>query len=242
MENVPEKIVLAADKRLTEVTLDLSVTHDLFAREGELQLVPMQDAEIYYLPSLQLPGPADALLGVLIESTPWRAETVVIWGKSHPQPRLIAWFGDEGQTYTYSGIRLEPLRWTESLQAIRGEVEHVSETKFNSVLLNYYRDQNDSMGFHSDDEPELGPNPVIASVSLGEQRTFILKHNTRKDLKSVKLSLASGSLLVMKGETQRHWKHGIDKESRSCGPRVNLTFRRILPRLRKSAIERYPAR
>ncbi len=223
-----------------EPTLDLSVTHDLFAKEGELQPVPMQDAEIHYLASMQLREPADVLVRNFVGCIPWRAENVIVWGKSHPQPRLIAWFGDEGQSYTYSGIRLEPLRWTDLLLAIRIEVERVAQTKFNSVLLNHYRDHNDSMGFHSDDEPELGPNPIIASLSLGEQRTFVLKHKTRKDLKSVRLPLASGSLLLMKGETQRHWKHGIEKESRPCGPRVNLTFRRIFPRLRKSEMERYP--
>jgi alkylated DNA repair dioxygenase AlkB len=96
------------------------------------------------------------------------------------------------------------------------------------VLLNYYRDHRDSMGMHSDDEPELGPRPAIASVSLGHQRTFILKHRTRKELERVTLPLESGSLLLMKGDTQRHWKHGIDKERRPCGPRINLTFRQIL--------------
>ena len=96
------------------------------------------------------------------------------------------------------------------------------------MLLNYYRDQRDSMGMHSDDEPELGSNPTIASVSLGEQRTLVLKHKFRKELKPVHLPLDSGSLLLMKGATQHHWKHGINKESRPCGPRVNLTFRRIV--------------
>jgi alkylated DNA repair dioxygenase AlkB len=125
---------------------------------------------------------------------------------------------------------MEPLAWTETLSAIRTRVEDATQTKFNSVLLNYYRNQNDSMGLHSDDEPELGPQPVIASVSLGERRTFILKHKRRRDLKPVRLPLESGSLLLMKGDTQLNWKHGIHKESRPCGPRVNLTFRRIYSR------------
>jgi alkylated DNA repair dioxygenase AlkB len=107
-------------------------------------------------------------------------------------------------------------------------VEAISNSPFNSVLLNYYRDQRDSMGFHSDDEPELGRNPVIASLSPGEQRTFVMKHKTRKDVATIRQSLESGSLLLMKGETQHYWRHGIDKQSRRCGPRVNLTFRRIL--------------
>jgi alkylated DNA repair dioxygenase AlkB len=199
----------------------------------------MQDAEIYYLRSMQLGEPADALLGNLIRCIPWRVENIVVGGKSHPQPRLMAWFGDEGQGYAYSGIRLEPLQWTDQLLAIRENVEHAAKAKFNGVLLNYYRDHNDRMGFHSDDEPELGPNPVIASLSLGEERTFVLKHKARKELKSVKLPLASGSLLLMKGKTQRHWKHGIEKESRPCGPRINLTFRRIVPRLRKGEVDTY---
>ena len=99
---------------------------------------------------------------------------------------------------------------------------------FNSVLLNYYRDNRDSMGFHSDDEPELGERPVIASVSLGEERTLVLKHQLNKLAKPVRLRLASGSVLLMKGETQRYWKHGVAKKTRACGPRINLTFRRIL--------------
>jgi alkylated DNA repair dioxygenase AlkB len=188
----------------------------------------MPDADVCYLASLRLKEDAELLMRHFIASVPWRAEEIVVWGKKHPQPRLIAWYGDAGQSYTYSGIRLLPLPWTDRLNAIRDVVEQTAKAKFNSVLLNYYRNQYDSMGFHSDDEPELGPRPVIASVSLGERRTFILKHKTRKDLKPVKLPLESGSLLLMKGDTQRNWKHGIDKESRPCGARVNLTFRRIL--------------
>jgi hypothetical protein len=110
---------------------------------------------------------------------------------------------------------------------IKSRVEKVADTNFNSVLLNYYRHHRDSMGLHSDDEPELGRRPIIASVSLGEERTFLLKHKTRKDVKVVRLKLASGSLLLMKGDTQHCWKHGIEKEKRPCGRRINLTFRRI---------------
>ena len=110
----------------------------------------------------------------------------------------------------------------------RAGLKRSLRTDFNSVLLNYYRDHRDSMGMHSDDEPELGERPILASLSLGEERTFILKHKRDKALKPVRLKLASGSLLLMKGDTQRYWKHGIDKETRPCGPRVNLTFRRIL--------------
>jgi alkylated DNA repair dioxygenase AlkB len=104
----------------------------------------------------------------------------------------------------------------------------VAGCPFNSVLINYYRDHRDSMGMHSDDEPELGPNPVIASLSLGQTRQFVMRHKTNRALKIMRMNLDSGSLLLMKGETQTHWKHGIPKESQACGPRVNLTFRRIV--------------
>ena len=164
----------------------------------------------------------------LIDEISWRAESIVVWGKTYSQPRLIAWYGDAGKNYTYSGIELTPLPWTAALLDIKSRVEAAARMNFNSVLLNYYRDHRDSMGMHSDDEPELGERPVLASLSLGEERIFILKHKREKALKPVRVQLASGSLLLMKGETQRYWKHAIEKETRPCGPRVNLTFRRIL--------------
>jgi len=147
------------------------------------------------------------------------------------QPRLIAWYGDSGGDYTYSGIRLQPLPWTGDLLNIKEHIEAIAKAKFNSVLLNYYRDNRDSMGFHSDDEPELGTQPTIASLSLGQERTFVLKHRTNQTLKPVRIRLASGSVLLMKGATQKNWKHAIDKEAKPCGPRVNLTFRQIQTRL-----------
>lgn len=202
--------------------------HDLFAPAYELRSMPVADAEICYLPHLRLKEPHESLLQRLIDETPWRAEQITVWGKRRVQPRLTGWYGDPGSRYRYSGIDLEPLPWTETLQDIRQAVETATRASFNSVLLNYYRDQRDSMGFHSDDEPELGREPTIASLSLGETRTLTLKHRRRKDIEPVRLPLESGSLLVMKGETQRNWKHGIGKQSRLCGPRVNLTFRQIL--------------
>jgi alkylated DNA repair dioxygenase AlkB len=203
------------------------LTSDLFSTTDRLQPVPMPNAEVYYLRTLVLGNSPEAILHHLIADVPWRQESVVVWAKKHPQPRLIAWYGDCGNRYTYSGITLDPLAWTDLLVEIKKRVETVAEATFNSVLLNYYRDHRDSMGFHSDDEPELGDRPVIASLSLGEERTFVLKNKMSKLTKSVRLRLASGSLLLMKGETQRYWKHGIAKEARPCGPRVNLTFRWI---------------
>jgi alkylated DNA repair dioxygenase AlkB len=190
--------------------------------------IPIADGEVYYLGKLELGRDDDAVFDRLIAEVPWRQERILVWGKMHLQPRLVAWYGDRGSDYTYSGITLTPLPWTDLLLEIKSRIETVSAASFNSVLLNYYRDNRDSMGFHSDDEPELGLRPVIASLSLGEERTLILKHKLNKLAKPVRLKLASNSLLLMKGETQKYWTHGIAKESRPCEPRINLTFRRIV--------------
>ena len=200
---------------------------NLFTPTTHLQPLPIPDAEIYYLPTLDLGRSPDEIMHHLIAHTPWRQDEITVWNKRYQQPRLVAWYGDRGAAYTYSGITLTPLPWTDSLLDIKTQVEKVSAITFNSVLLNYYRDHRDSMGFHSDDEPELGIQPVIASLSLGEERTFILKHKTNKLAKPFRLKLTSGSLLLMKGTTQQNYKHGIAKEARPRGPRINLTFRRI---------------
>ncbi len=194
------------------------------------ELIPIQDASIYIVPQIRLPLEAEEVLRRLIAETPWRAESIVLWGKKYLQPRLIAWFADAGIRYTYSRTRLDPIPWTDLLNEIRQEVERIAKTSFNSVLVNYYRNQHDSMGMHSDDEPELGSNPVIASLSVGEPRIFLLKHRVRKELKTIRIKLNSASLLVMQGNTQENWRHGIPKERRPCGPRVNLTFRHIARR------------
>lgn len=204
------------------------MTPDLFDNAPELERFHIEDADISFAPSIELSKDRDELLRELITDTPWRHVSVTIWGKTHLQPRLIAWYGDSGRQYSYSGISLDPLPWTQALTELRHTVEGLAGETFNSVLLNYYRNHRDSMGFHSDDERELGPTPTIASLSVGATRTFILKHKTRSDLKPVRLDLPSGSLIVMKGGTQKFWKHGIDKQTKPCGPRVNLTFRRII--------------
>lgn len=190
--------------------------------------IPLLGGEVLYLDRLELAQADDELLRRLVDEVSWRSEEVVMWGRRMPQPRLIAWFGDPGRCYAYSGIRLQPAGWIPILTGIKARVEEATGTAFNSVLLNYYRDHRDSIGFHSDDEPELGERPVIASLSLGEEREFILKHKTAKRAPAIRLRLASGSLLLMRGDTQHNWRHGISKESRPCGPRINLTFRRIV--------------
>jgi alkylated DNA repair dioxygenase AlkB len=193
--------------------------------EFEIERLPLIDADLQLWRQVNLGRSYDSLLQTLIDDSAWRQEEITVYGKPYLQPRLSAWYGD--LAYSYSGIRLEPLPWTPTLLNIKRQVEALVEHEFNSVLLNYYRDQNDGMGMHSDDERELGPQPAIASLSLGEARSLLLKHKSRKDLKTVKLALAAGSLLLMQGETQQYWRHGINKQRQPCGPRVNLTFRSI---------------
>ena len=155
---------------------------------------------------------------------------MVLWGKTYLQPRLTAWHGDADARYVYSGLTLDPLPWTPRLLAIKASIERATDHCFNSVLLNYYRDERDSMGMHSDDEPELGDEPAIASFSLGHARDLVFKHKLDRDRKPVRIELGDGSLLLMRGPTQRNWRHGIVKVRRPLGPRLNLTFRHILQR------------
>ncbi|SDA20631.1 alpha-ketoglutarate-dependent dioxygenase AlkB [Sphingomonas sp. NFR15] len=201
---------------------------DLFSAFTDLERIPLPGAEVYYQSSFDIGLPHDVILKRLIDEVPWRQQDVKLWGKTFKQPRLVAWFGDEGTAYRYSGIYLSPLPWTDILIGIKRRVESVTKNKFNSVLLNYYRDNNDSMGMHSDDEKELGHNPTIASVSLGAERPLLLKSKRIPESRTIKIVLASGSLLIMKGETQHNYRHGIAKERQAIGPRVNLTFRTIL--------------
>ena len=188
----------------------------------------LPDADVTYLQSLDLGASPETILTALIGEIPWRQESVTLWGKTYKQPRLIAWYGDPGRVYRYSGLELEPRPWTSLLSTIKATVETAVGHGFNSVLLNYYRNQDDSMGFHSDDEKELGPTPIIASLSLGAERVFEFKSRHQPRANPIRLTLASGSLLLMQGDTQRNYKHGLPKQARPSGPRVNLTFRTII--------------
>jgi len=201
------------------------VSEDMFAAAESGQL-PITDGELRLWQRIDLGRDYAQLLARLVAESAWRQEEITVYGKTYRQPRLSAWYGDLG--YSYSGIRLEPEPWTATLQAIRRRVEMLTGHSFNSVLLNYYRDHNDRMGMHSDDEKELGPQPVIASLSLGAERSFLLRHKTRKDL-GIKLPLPAGSLLLMSGDLQRYWRHGINSQRQACAARINLTFRRIIP-------------
>jgi len=196
---------------------------DLFSASSTLTPIPVDDGVLAMLVQLPLADSNAAVLAELIAATPWRSEIVTVYGKQHQQPRLTAAYGDA--PYTYSGLTIHPLPWTPLLLAIKAAVEAACAYTFNSVLLNYYRDGRDSMGMHSDDERELGRNPVVASVSFGATRTFILRHKATR--RTLKLDLPDGALLLMAGALQHHWQHGINKSTRAMGPRVNLTFRSI---------------
>ena len=209
---------------------------DLFETNAE-QALQVDDADLTLWEHVNF-GNENDLFRQLIEETPWRQEQVTVWGKTHMQPRLIAWYGDDAQSYSYSGINLRGLPWTPALLRIKAKVETLCQSQFNSVLVNYYRDHRDGMGFHSDDEPELGPAPVIASVTFGAARPFVLKHRYRRDLANVKLLLPSNCVLLMQGNTQRYWKHGVPKQTKPCGPRINLTFRNILSNTRDYSDDR----
>lgn len=164
----------------------------------------------------------------IYNSTPWQQDSIRLYGRDIAIPRLQAWYGDSYCSYSYSGIVLQPLEWTPLLLEIRQSVEQTLETTFNSVLINLYRDGQDSNGWHADNEPELGGNPVIASLSLGAVRRFRLRNNAGRQ--TIGLDLNAGSLLVMAGATQHCWQHCIPKTVRQVGPRINLTFRGILER------------
>jgi alkylated DNA repair dioxygenase AlkB len=150
-----------------------------------------------------------------------------VYGKLYKQPRLTAFFSENEKSYGYSNIKMKPLEFTSILNSLKQKVERATNTKFTSCLLNLYRNGHDSNGWHADDEKELGTNPVIASISLGAERVFHLKHKNIKTLKH-KLTLKNGSMLLMKGTTQHHWLHQIPKTKKPIGMRVNLTFRNLV--------------
>ena len=186
----------------------------------------LPDAEVIYYPLFFGKEEADAIYAELVSTIPWQQDEITVYGKKHLQPRLTALYGNEGKSYSYSNIKMQPHPWNSLLQKIKSKVETVSNANFTAVLLNYYRDGKDSNGWHADNEKELGINPVIASVSFGGERNFQLKHNSDKSQKK-SIVLEHGSLLVMKGTTQHFWKHQIPKTAKPVEPRINLTFRLI---------------
>ena len=199
---------------------------DLFDSDTP-ERIDLPGGDVRLLRAFLEPSQADQYLAAFLSETDWKQSKVFVWGKWHLQPRLIAWHGDSGTTYTYSGSKMIPLPWTPTLAKLRASVENASNAKFNSVLLNLYRDQNDRMGWHSDDEKELGPRPTIASLSLGDTRDFLFKSKHEKKSCTHKVPLTHGSLLIMSGDTQSNWLHAINRESKPASKRINLTFRLI---------------
>lgn len=204
----------------------MAVIPDLFDAPRQLLPLAVPDADLHFMHGFYSPEQCAALFAELMRQTPWRQERIEVWGKVHEQPRLTSWHGDPGTDYTYSAVTLATCPWTPVLLRLRQDVEAATGHRYNSVLLNLYRDQNDSVGWHSDNERELGRAPVIASLSLGETRSFRLRHRERRHA-PLSIRLTDGSLLLMAGDTQRNWQHAVPKEVRDKGPRINLTFRRI---------------
>lgn len=202
---------------------------DLFADTGDGAPLMLPDAILDYRPGFLDAAEASAAFDELRATLAWRQDVLHIGGRDIPIPRLNAWYGDAGSHYTYSGLHLEPLPWTALLERLRARIETACDARFDSVLANLYRDGRDSVAWHADDEPELGRDPVIASLSLGAVRSFELRHRRARSLKpgTLHLPLAAGSLLIMRGSTQHHWLHRVPKEPGVTTARINLTFRLI---------------
>ncbi len=202
---------------------------------NEKIILPLPDSDIIYYPNFYSQEEATNLFESLNKNTNWQQDDIKVYGKIYPQPRLTALYSLENILYSYSGITMNTMPFTPTLLQIKNKIEEKVEEKFNAVLLNLYRDGNDSVGWHSDDEKELGNNPIIASLTLGEERMFHLRHKNNKLLKS-KFLLQHGSLLLMKGKTQHFWQHQIPKSMKVSKPRINLTFR-IIRNLPKNIVE-----
>jgi alkylated DNA repair dioxygenase AlkB len=179
-----------------------------------------------YRPGLFTSQESESYLHTFALTVPWEQRVITMYGKPVATPRLTAWFGDVGADYAYSGNKFHPFPWTPELLQIKSKIEPIAGIRFNSVLLNYYRDGNDSVAWHSDNEKELGPQPIIASVSFGQVRSFDIRHK-QEHARKYSVKLESGSLLLMKGDLQQKWEHRIAKSTAVKKPRINLTFRII---------------
>jgi|TARA_B110000196_G_scaffold230924_1_gene199416 alkylated DNA repair dioxygenase AlkB len=199
---------------------------DLFEQQViPLQLSPDRQSEITFWPSWLGSTEADDLLAIAIDQVTWRQDNIHIAGKSIPIPRLQNWYGDPTTSYTYSRIKLQAVAFPPWMELLRRRVERQTGNCFNRTLVNYYRDGQDSVDWHADDERELGPEPIIASVSLGQERAFLLRHKTTKE--RLKINLPHGSLMMMGPGIQEHWHHSVAKDKNVVGPRINFTFRNM---------------
>ncbi len=204
-------------------------------QEGvKAQQLAMDDADVRYYAGWITPDEAVQWLQTLKTELAWEQPEIIIAGMPRRIPRLQAWCGDENAIMIYSGRRFYPQPWHPVLSDLRRRLGDLLQRDFNSVLVNLYRDGSDSVGWHADDEPELGPEPCIASVSLGATRRFTFKTRVGRSVvgakrsQSIRLDLHNGDLLVMAGLTQEKWHHSLPKTKKYVGERVNLTFRTII--------------
>jgi alkylated DNA repair dioxygenase AlkB len=181
------------------------------------------DGEAYYVAGVIDPAHSQALMDTLLTELPWQHDEIMMFGKRVVTARKVAWVADEGLFYTYSSMEKQPLAWTPVLRDLKSSVEEWTSEAFNACLLNLYQDGMEGMGWHSDNEKSIVGESVIASISLGAERPFRLRHKASGE--TVDLMLGTGSLLIMKGATQRCWKHTLPKTKKVTLPRVNLTFR-----------------
>lgn len=199
---------------------------DLFGiSEDEKELFQVENGQYIFIPNFFSIEEGDYLFSRLDSTISWKQEKMNMYGKEVLFPRLTAWYGDSDRPYSFSGITLTPLTWTEELLQIKRKIETKTSAIFNSVLLNKYRDGSDSISWHTDAEKELGQNPIIASVTFGGTRNFQLRHSNTGE--KITLELSHGSLLIMQGELQHFWQHQIPKTKKHVDPRINLTFRVI---------------
>ena len=205
-----------------------NIQTDLFGQiiETPNQIIKMQDGELVYHPAFYDKVESDRIFKTLLETIEWKQEKIMMYGKQLLLPRLSAWYGDNNKPYTYSGIKLNPLPWTDELLKIKERIEKEAKVKFSSVLINRYRDGQDYVGWHTDAEKELGKNPIIGSVNFGATRKFQLRRiDDHKE--KFEVELKHGTFLVMGGETQHFWQHQVPKTAIKIGERLNLTFRVI---------------
>jgi len=209
-----------------------SPNHD--ALNAQARAIDLTGGQLHFLPQWLASDAADHLKDHLASELAWQQSVIQLYGQSRKIPRLNAWYGDAQANYQYSGLKLKPLTWTSALLQLRAAIEQTlyqlgfkGVRPLNSVLANLYRDERDSVAWHSDDEPQLGRQPLIASVSLGAVRRFSLRHKRIKG-ERYELLLPSGSLLIMFGDTQQNWQHALLKQTQKCEPRINLTFRHIV--------------
>jgi len=214
------RFIIDAFRSTLHRTVGVPQMHDLFD--------DLPTPDVVWYPDWLAVDAAPSILARLIDEVAWRQDTMNTPAGRVPLPRLTAWQGEPDAIYVYSGIRNMPDAWTSTVAQLKAQVEAACGTSFNSVLLNRYRSGSDSMGWHADREPELGKRPVIASISLGATRRFELQHNRTGSTESFRLT--SGSLLVMRGDTQLEWRHRVPKEPKVQGERINLTFRLVTPR------------